>query len=497
MQTPITIANKILLEPAAITLQDLDKTLRVALRSPRADSADVYCQYALQESWFLEDSIIKGGAFLIDQGCSVRVLSGDKTGFAYSDEISHAALRDIAQAARMIANNGGDNNSATEQQRVQPVARRLYSAKKSFGLGFYPAVNPLASISEEKKIELLRYIDEAARRQDARVVQVIANLSGEYEVVLLLDCDNGLAADVRPIVRLGVTVIVEENGQRERGGAGGGARSDYAMFLANDRELALHYVNEAVRLALLNLQARSAPAGMMPVVLGSGWPAVLLHEAVGHGLEADFIRRGSSVYAGRIGEKVAASGCTLVDQGNLPGERRGSLHVDDEGTPSQCTLLIEDGILRNYMFDKLNARLLGTTSTGNGRRESYASSPLPRMTNTYMLGGNYTPEEIIASVDKGLYAVNLSGGEVDITSGEFVFTTSEAYLIEGGKVTAPVKKATLIGNGPAILHKLAMIGNDAKLDDGNGVCGKDGQSVAVGVGQPTLKISEMVVGGGA
>lgn len=486
MKNPINIANKILLESTGITEQDLTKALHLALSLPKVDAADIYLQYLQCESWGLEDSIIKSGEFSIDQGFSVRALSGENTGFAYANEINTTTLREVAHAARSIA-------SKTKGGTVRPVN---LCAKTNFGIGFYPALNPIVLLGESEKVQLLRCVDEEARRQDKRVVQVNASLSGAYEVVLMMSSDSGLAVDVRPIVRLSVGVIVEENGKREKGGAGGGTRGDYSFFLDNNYAVAFSYAREAVRLALLNLQAQPAPVGTMPVVLGHGWPAVLLHEAVGHGLEADFIRKQSSVYTGRIGEKVAAKGCTLIDQGNLPGNRRGSLHVDDEGAPAQCTLLIENGVLRNYMQDKLNARLLGGVSTGNGRRESYACAPLPRMTNTYLLGGDCDPAEIIASVDKGLYAVNLSGGEVDITSGEFVFTTSEAYLIEHGKVTAPVKRATLIGNGPVVLQKIVMLGNDAALDEGTGSCGKEGQTVPVGVGQPTLKVSGMVVGGG-
>jgi TldD protein len=491
MQNPLIIANKILLEPAGLTQQDLVKALQLASTSGYVDDADIYLQYLQSEGWGIEDSIIKGGSFSIDQGFSVRALSGEKTGFAYADDINVAALRQTACAAGDIAVSSSDGGRRKINLQVNRNPRVVFS------LGLYPFTNPLQSISEEEKVNVLRRIDQEARRQDPRVVQVIASLAGLYEVVLLMSASGNLTADVRPLVRVNVVAIVEENHRREKGSAGGGARCNYNLFLQHDGEKILYYAREAVRLALLNLHAQAAPAGAMPVVLGCGWPAVLLHEAVGHGLEGDFIRKKSSVYAGKVGTKVAAPGCTIIDQGNLPGERRGSLHVDDEGTPTQCNVLIEDGILYGYMQDKLNARLLGTSSTGNARRESYAYAPLPRMTNTYMLGGDYAAEEIIASVDRGLYAANLSGGQVDITSGEFVFTTSEAYLIEKGKITAPVKHATLIGNGPAILHKIAMVGNDLQFDHGVGMCGKGGQSVPVGVGQPTVKVSEMVVGGSA
>lgn len=479
---PLVTATKFLLEPAALTQSDLWQALCQVKRF-KVDYADVYLQCVCGESWCLEDSIIKSGDFIMDRGLSVRAISGSKTGFAYADEINRDVLCKMAQAARNIAAKGG---------RVNMKSRNQFQPR--FGLGFYAFADPLLSMNDKQKVALLRKVDKEARQQDARVKQVIASLNGVYEVILIMTSGGAVAADVRPLVRLNVTVIVEEGKRREKGSAGGGGRKDYAMFMEND--LALSYAREAVRLALLNLHAVSASVGNMPVVLGAGWPAVLLHEAVGHGLEGDFIYKKSSVYTDKIGKRVAAKGCTIVDQGNLAGSKRGSLHIDDEGTATQCTVLIEDGILCGYMLDKLSAKLLGGRSTGNGRRESYAHSPLPRMTNTYMLNGNCSPDEIITSVKQGLYAVNFSGGQVDITSGEFVFTTSEAYLIEKGKITAPVKHATLIGNGPAILPKITMIGNDMRLDDGVGTCGKDGQGVPVGVGQPTLKISELIVGGG-
>jgi len=481
MKNPLDIASKILLTPADLTVKDLEQTLHLVFGSSKIDSADIYLQYLQCESWGIEDSIIKSGNFSIDQGFGMRALAEDKTGFAYSDNINLAALRKTAITTRGIAQSGRSG-------------KIKLSNKIGFNLGLYPAINPLLSLGEDEKVNLLQHIDREARKQDPRVMQVIAHLSGTYEVVLLLSSDGGLAADVRPLTRLDITVIVAEHNKREQGCFHGGGRCDYKKFIESD--FALVGAREAVRLGLLNLQAQPAPVGTMPVILGAGCPAVLLHEAIGHGLEGDFIRKKSSVYTGRIGEKVAASGCTIVDQGNLPGLRRGSIHLDDEGTPSQCTVLIENGILCNYMQDKLSARLLGMATTGNARRESYEYAPLPRMTNTFMLSGTHDRTEMIASVAKGLYAVNFSGGQVDITSGEFVFTTSEAYLIEHGKITAPVKHATLIGNGPKILHKIAMIGNDATMDDGTGVCGKDGQSVPVGVGQPTLKVDELVVGGG-
>lgn len=442
--------------------------------------SDLYFQYTSHESWLLENGIIKSGGFGIDQGVGIRAISGEKTGFAYSDEISLDALKYTSNAAKNIVRSG--KTGKIQAWKKQDRRSSLYSF-----------ANPLNSISDEEKISLLKKIDAYARKESAHVEEVIATLAGEYEVVLIAASDGDLVLDIRPLVRLNVTVIVEKNGEREQGYMGGGGRFGYDFFLKNDR--ALHYAKEAVRIALINLEAEPITAGTMPVILGHGWPAVLIHEAVGHGLEGDFARKGTSLYANKIGEQVASPLCTIVDHGNLEGMRRGSLNVDDEGTLTQCTTLIEKGILRGYLYDKLNASLMHTISTGNGRRESYADIPLPRMTNTYLLPGKSTPEEIIASVDKGLYAVNFSGGQVDVTSGEFVFSTSEAYLIENGKITRPVKHATLIGNGPKTLNKVTMVGNDLTFDDGIGICGKDGQSVPVGVGQPTLKVAELVVGG--
>jgi len=426
----------------------------------------------------LEDGIIKGGSYNIDRGVGVRVMSGEKTGFAYSDDILMPALEQAARAARSISQSGGH--------------QAIESWKWTTGHQLYLPINPLQSLNENEKIALLQRIDAYARQQDSRVIQVNVSLAAEYETILVMASDGHLAADVRPLVRLNVSVVVEQNGRREQGYAGGGGRYDYQYFVTND--LGLSYAREAVRQALVNLEAVDAPAGTMPVVLGPGWPGVLLHEAVGHGLEGDFNRKGTSVFSGKMGQKVASSLCTVVDDGTLPN-RRGSLNVDDEGVPTQRTVLIENGILRNYIQDKRNARLMGMESTGNGRRESYAHVPMPRMTNTYMLPGTSSPEDIIASVKKGIYAVNFGGGQVDITSGKFVFSASEAYLIENGKVTRPVKGATLIGNGPEVLNKVSMVGTDLKLDTGIGVCGKDGQSVPVGVGQPTLRIDALTVGG--
>lgn len=471
------LSRSIILEPAGLTCGDIDRVMG-ALLGASVDAADVYLQSSRYESWGLEDGIVKEGSHSIEQGAGVRAVSGEKTGFAYSDEISLQALMDAAKNAKAIATAGHAGTRAMDSDR----STRL----------LYPPIDPLQSLPEEEKIQLLQRLDQEARRLDPRVEQVFVNLTGSHEVILVLGQDGVMHGDVRPLVRLNVSVIVHHQGRREQGSFGGGARTDYRYFLEDDR--AMDYAREAVRTALVNLEAVEAPAGNMTVVLGAGWPGVLLHEAVGHGLEGDFNRKGTSVFSGRIGERVASPLCTVVDDGTLPG-RRGSLNIDDEGTPTQCNVLIENGILKGYMQDKLNARLMGTQPTGNGRRESYAHLPMPRMTNTYMLAGSHDPGEIIASVEKGLYAKNFGGGQVDITSGKFVFSASEAYLIENGKVTRPVKGATLIGNGPEVLTRVSMVGNDLELDSGVGSCGKDGQSVPVGVGQPTLKVDGLTVGG--
>jgi TldD protein len=481
MQTSssLDVARGTLLAPGGLADADLEQVF-ARLMGPGVDAADLYFQSSRSESWMLEDGIVKQGSHDIDQGVGVRAISGEKTGFAYSDEIILPALLEAGSAARAIARDGMRHPiQAWHAGRYRPL---------------YPAADPLDSISSDDKIALLRQLDAEARKQDPRVEQVIVSLSGLHDIVLVVNHDGRLAADVRPLVRLNVSVIVEQGGRRENAASGGGGRSDYRYFLEDDR--ALGYAREAVRQALVKLDAVDAPAGTMPVVLGPGWPGVLLHEAVGHGLEGDFNRKGTSAFAGRIGERVASPLCTVVDDGTLPG-RRGSLSVDDEGEPTRCTTLIEEGRLVGYMQDSMNARLMGMAPTGNGRRESYAHLPMPRMTNTYMRAGPHDPEEIIRSVDKGLYAVNFGGGQVDITSGKFVFSASEAYLIEGGKVTRPVRGATLIGNGPEVLTRVSMVGNDLALDSGIGVCGKDGQSVPVGVGQPTLRIDALTVGGTA
>ncbi|CAB0150552.1 Metalloprotease TldD [Pseudidiomarina piscicola] len=450
------------------------------------DYADIYLQHSTNESWVLEDGIVKSGSFHIESGLGVRALHQEKTGFAYADEITASALSQASGAARGIAEAG--------------AAKRIQVPTQVSATSRYQALNPLSSLNEAAKIDLLREMDAYARSLDSRIVEVIASVSGSYDEVLVMATDGTLATDVRPLVRVNCTVLAEENGRRERGSAGGGARIDYQYFLANDAQADVprwqSYAKEAVRQALVNLEARSAPAGTMPVVLGSGWPGVLLHEAVGHGLEGDFNRKGASAYSGKMGEQVASELCTIVDDGTLD-DRRGSLSVDDEGTPAGYNVLIEKGRLVGYMQDKMNARLMGVAPTGNGRRESYAHLPMPRMTNTYMLGGESAPEDIISSVKQGIYAPQFAGGQVDITSGKFVFSASEAYLIEDGKITAPLKGATLIGNGPEAMRQVSMVGNDLSLDSGVGVCGKDGQSVPVGVGQPTLKLDALTVGGTA
>ncbi|KQN64335.1 metalloprotease TldD [Erwinia sp. E602] len=452
------------------------------LSERRLDYADLYFQASYHESWVLEDRIIKDGSYNIDQGVGVRAVSGEKTGFAYADQLTLNALQQSATAARSIVREQGNGRSHT----LGAVLHRP----------LYPALDPLQSLSREDKIALLHRVDSAARAADPRVQEVSASLTGVYELVLVAATDGTLATDVRPLVRLSVSVQVDDNGKRERGSSGGGGRSGYEFFLAdeNGEVRAEAWAREAVRMALVNLSAVAAPAGAIPVVLGAGWPGVLLHEAVGHGLEGDFNRRGTSVFSGQLGQQVASELCTVVDDGTIEG-LRGSLAVDDEGVPGQYNVLIEKGILKGYMQDKLNARLMGVAPTGNGRRESYAHLPMPRMTNTYMLAGKSTPQEIIESVEYGLYAPNFGGGQVDITSGKFVFSTSEAYLIENGKVTKPVKGATLIGSGIEAMQQISMVGNDLALDKGVGVCGKEGQSLPVGVGQPTLKLDKITVGG--
>ncbi|MGA1496585.1 MAG: metalloprotease TldD [Steroidobacteraceae bacterium] len=471
------IARQTLLAPTGLDEGILERTLGELLGA-RVDAGDLYFQFSRSESWALEDGIVKSGSHAIETGVGVRALAGERTGFAYSDELLPEALLEAARAARAIA---GQGTSGSLQAWRRDPARALY-----------PSIDPLASLDDVDKVAWLERIDRATRAMDPRVEQVMASLSSVHEVILVVNSEGSLAADVRPLVRLNVSVILASGSRREQGYAGMGGRHGLDELLRGERPFDL--AREAVRLATVNLEAVPAPAGTMTVVLGPGWPGVLLHEAVGHGLEGDFNRKGTSAFAGRVGQPVASPLCTVVDDGTLPG-RRGSLNVDDEGTPTQCTTLIEGGILKGYLQDRLNARLMGVAPTGNGRRESFAHLTLPRMTNTYMLPGPHDPAEIIASVDKGLYAVNFGGGQVDITSGKFVFSASEAYLIENGKVTAPVKGATLIGSGPEVLTRVSMVGTDLKLDAGVGSCGKDGQTVPVGVGQPTLRVDGLTVGG--
>ncbi len=478
--TALAIAENVMLRPAGLDASRLTRVLGTVM-GHAVDNADLYFQWSREESWALEDGIVKEGHHSIEQGVGVRALAGEKTGFAYSDEIAMPALEEASRAARAIAYQGGQGTSKAVQAWHAPATRRLY-----------PTTDPLISMTDSDKVALLGRLDAEARRIDPRVKQVMASIVGVHEVVLIAASDGTLAADVRPLVRCNVTVIVEQNGRREQGYCGGGGRYGLDELLAGDR--ALSFVREAVRQALVNLDAVPAPAGAMTVVLGPGWPGVLLHEAIGHGLEGDFNRKGTSAFTNRIGQRVASELCTVVDDGTI-AQRRGSLNIDDEGTPTQCTTMIENGVLRGYIQDKLNARLMGVPPTGNGRRESFAHVVLPRMTNTYMLPGPHDPQEIIRSVKKGLYAVNFGGGQVDITSGKFVFSASEAYLIENGKIGPAVRGATLIGNGPDVLTKVSMVGTDLKLDEGVGTCGKDGQSVPVGVGQPTLKVDSLTVGG--
>lgn len=476
----LAIARELLLQPFGLDEGDLQKSL-ASIFSHKVDYADLYFQFTRHEGWSLEEGIVKTGNFSIDQGVGVRAIAGEKTAFSYSDEISLPALMQAAQATRSIARAGAGKIKVASQMR-QVLSPDLYGR-----------FDPLLSLTAAEKVSLLERLEKIARAKDPRVVQVMAGLAGEYDVVMVARSDGVLAADVRPLVRISLTVIAEQNGRREVGSSGGGGRYDFSYFAD---ELLEKYADEAVKQALVNLEARPAPAGPMTVVLGSGWPGVLLHEAVGHGLEGDFNRKGSSTFSGRIGERVAAKGVTVVDNGTLPN-RRGSLNVDDEGNPTQSTTLIEDGILKGYIQDGLNARLMKMAITGNARRESYAHLPMPRMTNTYMLAGDKDPQEIIASVKDGIYAVNFGGGQVDITNGKFVFSASEAYRIENGQITYPVRGATLIGNGPEVMQNVSMIGNDLALDSGVGVCGKEGQSVPVGVGQPTLRIEGLTVGGTA
>ena len=474
----LATANDLLLAPFGLTEVDLGKTLGI-IGQRQIDDADLYFQYTRAEGWSLEEGIVKTGSFSIDQGVGVRAVTGEKTAFAYADDISAASLNDAAHTVRAIS-------TAARSDRIKLPRRTVAKSRR-----LYDSLDPIGSLDSTAKVTLLERVEQMARAVDPRIVQVMAGLASEYDVVLVARLDGSLAADVRPLVRLSVTVIAEQNGRREVGSFGGGGRFGLSYF---DDALVKSYVDEAVTAALTNLESRPAPAGEMTVVLGPGWPGVLLHEAVGHGLEGDFNRKGSSAFSGRIGQRVAAKGVTVLDDGTIP-DRRGSLNVDDEGHATQRNVLIEDGILKGYIQDSMNARLMRVKPTGNARRESYAHIPMPRMTNTYMLGGDTDPREIVASIKKGLYATNFGGGQVDITSGKFVFSASEAFWVENGKIQYPVKGATIVGSGPESLKRITMIGNDMRLDSGVGVCGKEGQSVPVGVGQPTLRLDGLTVGG--
>jgi TldD protein len=476
----LAVAKDLLLTPFGLDESHLMRALS-DIRAHQVDDADLYFQYTRSEGWSLEEGIVKTGSFSIDQGVGVRAVSGEKTAFAYSDDISLASLLDAAHTVRTIS-------SAGKSARVKAAGKKIASSRS-----LYPGIDPISTLDSASKIALLEKVEQLARAQDKRVVQVMAGLASEYDVVMVARADGTLAADVRPLVRLSLTVIAEHKGRREVGSSGGGGRFGLDHF---DDALVQQYVREAVSNAVTNLDARPAPAGELTVVLGPGWPGILLHEAIGHGLEGDFNRKGSSAFAGRVGQRVAAKGVTVLDDGTI-ADRRGSLNVDDEGNPTQRNVLIEDGILQGYIQDAMNARLSGNRLTGNGRRESYAHVPMPRMTNTYMLGGDKEPGEIVASIKKGLYATNFGGGQVDITSGKFVFSASQAFWVENGKILYPVKGATLVGNGPDALTRVSMIGNDMALDSGVGTCGKEGQSVPVGVGQPTLRIDGLTVGGTA
>jgi TldD protein len=473
----LSLARALLLAPSGLDEGRIDRALGTLLGAA-IDDGDIYFQLSRDESWSLEDGVVKEGSASIEQGVGVRALAGEKTGFAYSDEIVLPALEEAARAARAIAASGGHGRAPALAPRS---GHRLYLPQ-----------DPVGSLSDDDKVAWLMRVDRETRKLDPRIVQVMASLVSSFDVIMVATAAGTLAADVRPLVRFNVSVVVEQNGRREVGYVGAGGRYSLADLVASDRPLELG--REALRQALVNLEAVPAPAGSMTVVLGAGWPGILLHEAIGHGLEGDFNRKGTSAFSGRVGERVAAEGCTVVDDGTL-ASRRGSLNIDDEGTPTECTTLIENGVLKGYLQDRLNARLMGTRSTGNGRRESFAHMTLPRMTNTYMRPGPHAAGEIIESVERGIYAVNFGGGQVDITSGKFVFSASEAYLIENGKLGAPIKGATLIGNGPDVLTRVSMVGNDLKLDEGVGTCGKEGQSVPVGVGQPTLRIDGLTVGG--
>lgn len=473
----LTTVEHEILTVHGLTRQHLEQVLHSMMQT-QLDYADLYFQVKQHASVSLEEGIVKDADFSIDHGVGVRAVCGEKTGFAYSDDIDLPALHAAAKTARSIAALGGQG--------------QVHLAPRTSQQGLYGQERPWGYQDEAMWVSVLQQADQLARSLDPRIQQVMVGLAAEYDMILLAASDGTYCADIRPLVRMNVTVIAEEHGRREQGFAGGGGRYSCSELLQEGTWQG--FVREAVRIATVNLSAVAAPAGTMDVVLGAGWPGVLLHEAVGHGLEGDFNRKGLSAFSSLLGQSVASPLCTVVDDGTLAG-RRGSLTIDDEGTPTEYTVLIEQGCLKGYMQDKLNARLMNTRATGNARRESYAHLPMPRMTNTYMLPGAHNPGEIIASIDRGLYAVNFSGGQVDITSGKYVFAANEAYWVENGKIQYPVKGATLIGDGPTALHKITMVGNDLALDTGIGVCGKDGQSVPVGVGMPTIRINGLTVGG--
>lgn len=478
MQNIFQTVSQDLLQANQIGAEEIAQSLAI-IGAHHVDYADIYCQRTAYESWHLDEGIVKSGSFQIDQGVGVRAVSGEKTAFAYADSLTTDAIQRAAETVKVIGASGN-----TVPIRVPtPV----------FGKAIHGAFNPIVGLDSAAKVALLQKVEQLARAADSRVVQVMAGLTCEHDMVYIARLDGKHAADIRPLIRLSLTVIVKQGNRREQGSSGGGGRLDLRYF--DDAKIE-QYVSQAVKQAVINLEARPAPAGVMPVVLGNGWPGVLLHEAVGHGLEGDFNRKQTSVFTGKIGEQVAAKGVTVIDQGNIP-DRRGSLNIDDEGNPTSRTVLIEDGILMGYMQDETNARLMGMDVTGNGRRESYSSVTMPRMTNTFMENGIYERDEIIASLDKGIYAVNFGGGQVDITSGKFVFSASEAWWVENGQLQYPVKGATIIGSGTEVLKHVSMIGNDSVLDSGVGVCGKDGQSVPVGVGQPTLRIDAGLTVGGS
>ncbi|MBA3478239.1 MAG: metalloprotease TldD [Lautropia sp.] len=481
----LSVARATLLEPYNLDEAHLAQAIGTIFEH-KVDYADLYFQYTRSEGWSLDEGIVKSGSFSIEQGVGVRAVSGDKTAFAYSDEINAAALDSAARATRTIARTGAGGRARILQAATGASTERS-------GHSLYPMSDPIASLDSAGKVALLHKIEKHARARDPRIIQVMAGLAAEHDIVMVMRSDGVMAADVRPLIRSSVQVIAEQNGRREQGSSGGGGRFDLDYFTDAVIE---RYVEEAVQSALVNLESRPAPAGVMSVVLGPGWPGVLIHEAIGHGLEGDFNRKRSSAFAGRLGQRVAAKGVTVVDDGTIR-DRRGSLNIDDEGNATQCNVLIEDGVLKGYLQDSLNARLMKVPVTGNGRRESFAHLPMPRMTNTFMYGGDKDPKEIIGSLERGIYAANFGGGQVDITNGKFVFSASEAYWVEDGRIQYPVKGATIVGNGPDALTRVTMIGNDMQLDSGIGVCGKDGQSVPVGVGQPTLRIEGLTVGGTA